>query len=198
MSRSDMSNSKNITGDNKVRDKNERLKEILGTSLYYLFVILFSVFLVKFIGQRTEVIGSSMLPTLVDGDSVLLDKVSYRFRDPKRFEIVVFPFRNDSGDNYIKRIIGLPGETVRIDYEGNIYINEVLLEEHYGRATIKFPGNAAEGFKLGPDEYYVMGDNRNESEDSRTQKVGAVKKDEIVGRAIYIIWPFSRFGRISK
>lgn len=176
---------------------NSKLKEVLSTSLYLLIVVIVSFLFIKFVAQRTEVIGESMRETLQDGDNLILDKISYRFHDPERFDIVVFPFRNGSGKNYIKRIIGLPGETVQITLEGTILINGEPLEESYGREVIEDPGNALEPFTLGPDEYFVMGDNRNNSEDSRFDAVGAVKRDEILGKVWIRIYPFDSFGKVD-
>lgn len=175
---------------------NTKLKEVLSTSLYFLIVIAISFGIVKFVAQRTEVIGSSMQPTLADGDNLILDKISYRFHEPERFDVVVFPFRDNSGKNYIKRVIGLPGENIRIDLDGNIYINEKLLVESYGKEVIENPGIAANGFELSDGEYFVMGDNRNDSEDSRFS-VGKVYRKEILGKAWVRIWPFSEIGKVN-
>lgn len=175
---------------------NEKLKEFLGTSIYLLIVVLAAFLIVTFVAQRTEVIGSSMRNTLYDGDNLILNKISYRFNDPERYDIVVFPFRDTSGKNYIKRVIGLPGETVRIDEDGVIYINNEPLKEDYGREVIKNPGSAAEDVVLGDDEYFVLGDNRNESEDSRFG-VGKVKRSEIIGKVNFRIWPFGSIGKVN-
>lgn len=177
---------------------NTKLKEILSTSLYFLCVIVFTFLLIKFVGQRSIVIGTSMYPTLNDGDNLIMNKIGYHLHAPERFDIAIFPFRDGSDNTYIKRIIGLPGETVRIDMEGNIYINDVLLAESYGREVIKEPGNALYGVTLGDDEYYVLGDNRNRSSDSRFSEVGIVKRDEIIGKAWLRFWPFNSFGRVDK
>ena len=131
-----------------------------------------------------------MEATLSNGDQLIVDKISYRFRDPKRYDIIVFPFRYEDNTFYIKRIIGLPGETIQIDGEGNIWVNGEILEESYGRD----PGLAAEPITLGEDEYFVMGDNRNNSSDSRVEAVGNIHRNEIIGRAFIRIWPLSKFG----
>ena len=175
---------------------NKKLKDILGNSLFFLIVIILSFLIIKFVGQRTVVIGPSMMPTLEDGNNLIIDKISYRFHDPERFDIVIFPFRNDSGNTYIKRLIGLPGETVRIDDEGVIYINDEVLTESYGREIIKNPGSAKDGITLKDNEYFVLGDNRNDSEDSRFS-VGIVYRREIIGRAIFRIWPFAEMGPVK-
>ena len=99
--------------------------------------------------------------------------------------------------DFIKRVIGLPGETVRVDTDGNIYINDTLLSENYGAEVILDPGRAIDGVKLGPDEYFVMGDNRNHSMDSRDITVGSIKKSEFLGKAFIRIYPFSAFGGVD-
>ena len=170
------------------------LKEILSTSIYLLVVLCAAYLIITYVGQRTQVSGSSMETTLSDGDNLLVDKITYRFSDPKRFDIIVFPFQYDTDTFYIKRIIGMPGETVQIDYDGNIYINGSLMEESYGREVIQNPGRAAEPITLGEDEYFVMGDNRNNSSDSRDPSVGNIHRKDIIGRAWVRIWPFSKFG----
>ena len=170
------------------------MKEILSTSIYLLVVLCAAYLIITYVGQRTQVSGSSMETTLSDGDNLLVDKITYRFSEPKRFDIIVFPFQYDTDTYYIKRIIGMPGETVQIDYDGNIYINGSLLKESYGREVIQNPGRAAEPITLGKDEYFVMGDNRNNSSDSRDPSVGNIHRKDIIGREWVRIWPFSKFG----
>lgn len=169
-------------------------KEILSWIFYILFVIVLTYVIITFVGQRTVVDGRSMNATLNDGDNLIVEKLSYRFGDPQRFDIIVFPPQGDPSSHYIKRIIGLPGETVQIDNEGNIYIDGEILEEDYGLDVIQNPGRAAEPITLGDDEYFVLGDNRNNSTDSRSEKVGNVKRSTITGRAWLRIWPLSDFG----
>lgn len=173
---------------------NKVLKEILNTSIYLLEVLIITWLVIHFVGQRTQVEGTSMEPTLDDGDNLIVEKISYRFRDPDRFDIIVFPFKYKENTYYIKRIIGLPGETIQIDLDGNIYIDSKILEEDYGKEIIADPGNAFTPVRLENDEYFVLGDNRNNSSDSRTSSVGVIHRKDIVGRAWLRIWPFSRFG----
>ncbi len=176
---------------------NKKLKEILSTSIYLLIVLVSTFLVVTYIGQRTKVIGSSMEPMLKDGDNLIVDKISYRFEDPTRFDIIVFPFRYAERTYYIKRIIGLPGETIYIDENGNIYIDGEILEESYGKETIADPGRASEPITLGEDEYFVMGDNRNNSSDSRDPAVGNIHRDEFIGKAWMRIWPVNKMGMIK-
>jgi signal peptidase I len=135
--------------------------------------------------------------TLHDGEQLYVEKLSYRFDALKRFDIIVFyPYGRENEEYYVKRIIGLPGETVQI-IGSDIYINGEVLEEHYGKDPIEDPGRAAEPIQLGGDEYFVLGDNRDISKDSRTEEVGNVKKENIGGRAIFRIKPLSKFGPID-
>ena len=169
------------------------LKEILSTSVYLLVVLLITYLIVNFVGQRTEVVGSSMESTLSDGDNLIVDKISYRFQDPERYDIIVFPFQYAKNTYYIKRIIGMPGETVRIDSDGVIYINDEELTEFHGKEIIADPGVARKEITLGNDEYFVLGDNRNNSTDSRDPSVGNIRKKDILGRAWLRIWPLHEF-----
>lgn len=169
------------------------LKEILSTSVYLLVVLLITYLIVNFVGQRTEVVGSSMESTLSDGDNLIVDKITYRFHDPERYDIIVFPFKYAKNTYYIKRIIGMPGETVRIDSDGVIYINDEELTEFHGKEIIADPGIARKEITLGNDEYFVLGDNRNNSTDSRDPSVGNIRKKDILGRAWLRIWPLHEF-----
>ena len=170
------------------------LKEILSTSLYLLIVLCLTYVVIHFVGQRTQVIGGSMETTLSENDNLIVDKLTYRFREPKRFDIIVFPFQHEEDTYYIKRIIGLPGETIYIDEEGNIYIDDEILQESYGKEVIKDAGRAYEPVVLGDDEYFVMGDNRNNSHDSRDPSVGNISRSAIIGRAWIRIWPLNKIG----
>lgn len=172
------------------------LGELLSWLIYIVIVVILSLGIITFIGQRTKVSGHSMETTLSDGDNLIVDKISYRFRDPERFEIIVFPFQYEEHTYYIKRIIGLPGETVQV-IDGYVYINGEVLDENYGLEVMDDPGIAAEPITLGEDEYFVLGDNRNHSSDSRDPSVGVLHRDDIVGRAWIRIWPFDKFGVIK-
>ena len=160
------------------------LKSILNFSIYILVVLVLTLLVVRYVGQRTVVMGHSMEPTLSDQDNLLVDKLSYRLHDPKRFDVVVFPYQYADKTYFIKRIIGLPGETVRIDDTGSIYINDELLMEAYGKEVIEDPGLARDGITLGADEYFVLGDNHDVSKDSRYSEVGLVHDEDIMGKVI--------------
>ncbi len=179
------------------RDKSDMVKETLSFILYIAIVFLVTYLVIHYVGQRTQVSGTSMEYTLSDGDNLIVDKISYRFHDPERFDIIVFPFQYKEDTYYIKRIIGLPGETVQIDDEGNIYIDGEVLEESYGREIILDPGEAASPIELGEGEYFVLGDNRNASSDSRDPSVGKIRREDIIGRAWLRLYPFDRIGFIK-
>lgn len=170
-------------------------KELLMILVYVMLVLSLSALLRHFVIQRTLVDGHSMESSLNDKDQLWIDKISYRIKTPKRFDIIVFPYKYDKETYYIKRIIGLPGESVRI--QGNtIYINGEPLEENFGKEAMDedTEGIAKEEILLSEDEYFVLGDNRNHSTDSRSEDVGPVKRTEIIGRAFFRIWPLDSFG----
>lgn len=167
---------------------------IIELCVYVAIIVICVAFVPKYVLQRTIVDGRSMMNTLNDGENLLVEKVSYRFSDPGRFDVIVFyPHGRDSADYYIKRIIGLPGETVQIKGK-DIYIDGEKLEENFGKDPITEPGMAEDPIKLGEDEFFVLGDNRTVSEDSRYEEVGPVKRENIEGRAVLRIYPLSEFG----
>ena len=167
--------------------------EILSFLLYVVVVVGITFLIIHYVGQRTYVSGSSMENTLSDGDNLIVDKITYRFSDPKRYDIIVFPYQYEENTYFIKRIIGLPGETVQI-VDGIIYIDGEALQESYGREVMKNSGLAADPVTLVEDEYFVLGDNRNDSTDSRDPSVGKIPRDRIIGRAWVRIWPLSKIG----
>ena len=152
-----------------------------------------------FLFQPHQVKGNSMLPNFHDGEYILTDKVSYRFTGPQRGDVIIFKAPKNEEVDYIKRIIGLPGETIKIE-GGYIYIDNQKLPETY--IPSDFVSNAGSFLTEGaqyliPNErYFAMGDNRNHSSDSR--EWGTVKKEEIVGRAFLRYWPINEFGIVPK
>lgn len=171
-----------IEATNNGTRKMSPLIELLKFIIQLIVLIAAVCVFLTFVAQRTVVDGSSMESTYHDGDNLIVNKLVYRFEDPERFDVIVFKPYEDQDIYYIKRVIGLPGETVRIDESGNIYINGTILKENYGKEQIKIQGLAASEITLGEDEYFVMGDNRNNSLDSRFEEVGNVSRDQIVGR----------------
>lgn len=174
---------------------NNMTETIISFVTDLVIAVVLALLIVKFIAQRTHVSGSSMEETLFDGQNLLIDKISPRFRGYRRFDIVVLD--NHEKKYLIKRIVGLPGETVQID-DGRVWINEAPLEDDpMMDKTIKDPGIFADPVVLEGDEYFVLGDNRNNSRDSRSASVGAVKHAQIVGRVPFRLTPFSKFGRLE-
>ena len=159
-------------------------------------MIALAVYVVYLFGSRVEVVGGSMKPVLNSGDVVLMNRLAYTLGSPERFDIAVFE-RESSGLN-LKRIIGLPGETVQI-IGSQIYINGELLEADEAITTVTIAGLADKIYpiELGEDEYFLLGDNRDSSEDSRFASIGNIKRSQLVGKAWLLFKPFSSFGRLS-
>ncbi|WP_066715417.1 signal peptidase I [Clostridium sp. Marseille-P299] len=189
-----MNNESNL--EEKETEKSS-IRQVLETVLYFVVVLTVVLLVERFVMQPVEVDGSSMETTLSNKNHLLLEKLTYIFSEPERFDIIVFqPFEDIDDLYYIKRIIGLPGETVYIN-NNIIYINGEPLMENYGNENvINDPGIASEEIVLGDDEYFVMGDNRNHSKDSRDETVGLVTKKSIVGRAWCRVWPLKEIGVI--
>lgn len=180
-------------------DKGQWKKDFISIFLYLVIFLALGGLARHFVMQRTLVDGHSMEDSLHDKDQLMIDKLSYRLKEPERFDVVVFPYKYNEDVYYIKRIIGLPGETVLI--AGNtIYIDGEPLEESYGKEAMEedSEGIASEELVLGEDEYFVLGDNRNHSADSRSRDVGPIQRGEIIGRAIFRLWPMEDFGFLPK
>lgn len=174
----------------------EKLRDVKRFFWYLTIVFVLSLFMVTYLMQKITVIGNSMHPTLSDQDSVLVNKMIYRRTEPKRYDIIVFKYRYQDDQYYIKRIIGLPGETVQI-VDGTIYINGEILDENYGTEKITDSKRAKEPVILDEDEFFVLGDNRNQSSDSRYPDVGNIERSQILGKAFMIIWPYDQI-RVLK
>ncbi len=145
--------------------------------------ILLAYIFVHFCIQRIGVVGDSMDPTLKAGDSIIVNKVIYRVSDPKRNDVIVFKQKGEEHNYYnVRRIVGLPGETIQIK-DGHIYINDTVIEDIVQVEDIVNPGLAKAPYLLEDNEYFVLGDNRNDSVDSRFASIGTIVKDEIIGKA---------------
>jgi len=183
--------------ETKRRVNLEWVPKALMWMLQIAIVCLFAFVFVWYFGQRVSNIGDSMSPVLKNGDVVLVNRIIYDASMPKRGDIIVFkPNGNENLHSYIKRIIALPGETVQIK-DGEIYINDKKLEEEYKTAEITDAGLAAEAITLAGDEFFVLGDNRESSGDSRMADIGNVKRSEIEGKAWFVVAPGKHFGFIS-
>jgi len=173
------------------------IKEIFIWIIEIIIVLAIAYVCVYFIGMRTTVLGQSMLPTLDAKEEVLVDRFIYKVTKPKVNDIIVFlPNGNEKSHYYIKRVIAVPGDKVVIQ-DGLVYVNGEVFDEKVDVDLITEPGIAGEEFTLAAEEYFVLGDNRNNSEDSRYANIGNVKKEYIIGKAWFIVSPMDRFGLIK-
>lgn len=167
------------------------IKEIVIWIVLIVLTLISSYFITNNVFVKTEVSGVSMEPTLKEGQVVIVNKLEYYLKKPKRNDVIVYKQTNKEHSYFeLKRLIGLPGETVKIK-NGVIYINDEVLKEKVKVDIIQNSGLAEEGVKLDDNEYFVLGDNRNDSEDSRFASVGNVLKNEILGKAVAVEKPFS-------
>ena len=174
----------------------ERLRAFGRWTFKIAVVCLLAYVLVFYFGQRVSIVGDSMKPVLENGDVVLVNRIVYNATTPKRGDVVVFkPKGNDNTHYYIKRIIGLPGETIEV-IENSVYINGKKLEEEYDTTRIDNVGVLSEKMKLKEDEFFVLGDDRENSEDSRSADVGNIKRAYIYGRAWFVLYPGKNFGLV--
>lgn len=177
-----MARKKGLTFYEKEKKINKStIYEILST-LFYCGVAVFLAFVLVFsVGMKISMVGVSMEPALYNGQEVLINRFIYKITSPKRGDVIAFlPNGNQNSHYYLKRIVGLPGESIQI-IDGYVYINgERVPEDEYDKMADY--GIAGNEIQLGSDEYFVLGDNRNMSEDSRSGNIGAVKKDTIAGK----------------
>lgn len=154
----------------------------IGLTVYVLIMLL--------VGQFLEVTGRSMNPFIKDKEHIIAEKISIRYKPLERGEVIIFWSPKNSTELLVKRVIGLPGDTVKI-LDGSVYINSLKLDENYLNSNVITKGSdyLAEGqdYKIEPDYYIVMGDNRSESTDSRTW--GPIKKEAVIGRAFVVFLP---------
>ena len=178
----------------KEKSKPNIKKNLIAFGICVVIAIVIALIITNFVASHTKVEGNSMESTLENGDDIIVEKFSYLTNNPERYDIIVF--RESESVNYIKRVIALPGETIQIT-EGKIYINERAIFDAYGKAKMEDGGIAEKPIKLGQDEYFVLGDNRNASKDSRDKAVGVIKRDQIIGKAWLRVLPFDNFGKLE-
>lgn len=177
--------------------KRKILREILIWGIQIAAVIFLAYFIVFYALEKTSMVGVSMETTLKDGDEIIINKISYRITDPKRFDVIVFKESGKEHSYYdIKRIIGLPGEKLQIK-NGSIYINDKVIEDIVNTDVMNNYGLADEVITLEENEYFVLGDNRNNSEDSRFASVGTIRREEIVGKAFISLKPFNFINKLN-
>lgn len=166
-----------------------RYLKVLRSTLYALIIVAaISILIATIFLPVFEIYGTSMNPNLVENDIVF----SVKTNEFKRGDIIAFYYNNRI---LVKRIIAIPGEFVRLDKDGNVYINEILLDEPYlkakdfGETDLEYP------YVVPENSYFVLGDNRTNSVDSRNSTIGCIDKQEIVGKIIFTVWPFKHFGK---
>ena len=174
-------------------EKSSRVRLVVNWIVDVIVVLSIAWFVVFAMGRQLVVSGQSMEPELSQGEVVLMNRIIYHLRKPERFDIVAFEKDGEKGKYYIKRIIGMPGETIQIR-DGVVYVNDQILEAEDGVRRAALAGLAEHPVTLGEDEYFLLGDNRESSEDSRFVNVGNVKAEQIGGIVWFRIRPLSRFG----
>ena len=179
-----MARRKGLTFYQKKKKLNPNLIKDIFEMIVGSMIVIFLAFVIVFsVGMKTSVVGDSMEPRLYNGQEILMNRVVYRLSSPKRGDVVVFlPNGNQNSHYYVKRVVGLPGETIQI-LDGNVYVDGIPLDEDETFDKMIDAGIAENELKLAVDEFFVLGDNRNSSEDSRSGNIGAVRKDNIVGKA---------------
>lgn len=182
--------------DGDLKKQNSMMKEaglwVRDLGICLIIALLF----INFVAQNTYVDGPSMNPTLHDGEYVIINKFIYYFTSPDQGDIVVFPSEGGKGDPFIKRVIGVPGDEIDIK-DGFVYRNGEKVEESYVSGPVEKKGDTVFPVKLSEGDYFVLGDNRAVSFDSRYLQVGNIKKKDIIGRAGLRIWPPSRIGLVK-
>ena len=183
--------------DREEFDIKEFMSELGQWAVAILVVVILAYSIITFGIQSVTMIGQSMDPALTNQDVVLINKRAYTFSNPKRYDIIAFKLKEDSESYFnIKRIIGLPGETVQIK-NGKIFIDEKVLTDLPFEDLIMTEGLAVDEITLGENEYFVMGDNCNNSEDSRYVNIGNISEKEISGKVFFRILPRSEIGVIK-
>ena len=158
-------------------------KEVLSWILEIAIIIGIAYVVVSSFGYRTTVVGQAMEPTLNAGEQIFIDKFLYVVSKPKAGDVIVFlPNGNEKSHFYVRRVIAVPGDTVQLK-NGAVYVNGTIYDEEIEVSSIDDPGIASDEIKLGTDEYFALGDNRNNSDDSRYANVGMIKKNYIIGKA---------------
>ena len=175
---------------------NEKLRNLIEWLMAVLLAVLLFFFLRAFLLQTAHVVGNSMEPTLNHGDYVLLSKAGYIFSDPMPGDIVAFPYQQNPSEYYIKRVIGCPGDV--IDFEDSHFIiNGVPLNDGFSDADIISQGDIRYPLTVEDGLYFVLGDNRNGSKDSRYHSVGCVPKAQMLGKVVFRTMPFRLIGPVK-
>ena len=179
-----------------VDQEDRKLQNAVNWIVDLIVVLALAVLLVSWFGFRVPMNGHSMEPVLNAQDVVLADRLTYQLKAPERLDVIVYQ-TGDEEKMSVKRIIGLPGETVRIR-SGRLYLNGEAVELEGQLEEVALAGIAEQEIMLAEDEYFVLGDNRDSSEDSRFENVGNVKRSQIIGKVWFRISPFVKMGLIHR
>lgn len=172
----------------------ELIQNIVVWIIQIIIVCVLAFGIVWYFGHKVSTIGDSMSPQLKNGDVTLINRLAYDARKPRRGEIIAFkPNGNENSHYYVKRVIGLPGETIAYK-DGQILVDGEILEEEYETTEIVELGLLKDEITLDGDEYFVLGDDRANSEDSRTANIGNIKRNEISGKVWFVVSPMKHFG----
>ncbi|RHT39917.1 signal peptidase I [Firmicutes bacterium AM31-12AC] len=177
--------------------KTEKVKTAIEWGTEIIVVCILAWMLVCFFGQRVSNAGDSMSPVLKNGDVVLINRIVYDARKPKRGEIIAFrPNGNENAHYCIKRVVGLPGEMVQIK-DGKVYIDGKVQKKNVYTSDLDFAGIAEKKLTLGETEYFVLGDNSAGSDDSRLADIGNVKREDIGGKVWFVTNIGKNFGFVK-
>lgn len=171
------------------KQQRQRREKIIGYILKFAAAVFCAFFIVRFLCFSYTIQGDSMAPTFEKGEKHLVNRIIYQVKKPSRYDIIVFKLSEENNKNYyVKRVVGLPGETIEIK-DRNVYVNGKKTKL-YSKEKILSPGLASEKITLKENQYFVLGDNYNNSEDSRSASIGNVKRSNIVGKASFKYWPW--------
>ena len=174
------------------------VREVLSWIVEIVVVIGLAYVLVSFFGIRTNVVGQAMEQTLENDDDILVNKFAYIISKPKQGDVIVFlPNGNKKSHYYVRRVVAVPGDTVQIK-DGALYVNDELYKESTDVASMEDAGIASDAVKLEKDEYFVLGDNEESGEDSRSETIGVVKTDEIYGKVWFNVSSGEHFGFVKR
>ncbi|MDR2898911.1 MAG: signal peptidase I [Clostridiales bacterium] len=175
---------------------NEKMRNLAEWVIAIVFAVIVYWFLSNYVYSSAEISGPSMNPTLEHGERVIVNRMAYWFSAPKRNDIIAFPYPTDPTDNYVKRVLGLPGDEIDI-FHGKVYINGEELNDSFSPEEMMPSGDVVFPIIVGEGEYFVLGDNRDSSKDSRYSTVGCIKKENVIGKVSLRFWPIDRVGFVE-
>ncbi|MDY2726152.1 MAG: signal peptidase I [Anaerostipes faecalis] len=171
------------------KQQRQRREKIIQYILKFVTAVFFAFIIVRFICFSYTIQGDSMAPTFEKGEKHLVNRIIYQVKKPSRYDIIVFGLDDEKNKSYyVKRVVGLPGETVEVK-DGRIYINGKRTQA-FSKEKILSPGLASDKITLKKNQYFVIGDNYNNSEDSRSASIGNVKRENIIGKVSFKYWPW--------